>query len=115
VIDLRVFVALVSSSLVACGSGGSPAQPTGPGNTSFTADAEADATLDGSADEGVDGGALDAGATDANVPDGQCPAVFPPTCQAGQTCMAACNVCTCEPDGGGLWACTTLGCPVGDP
>ncbi len=51
----------VLASLLACGGGGSPAQPVGPGNTTLSADAQSDATLD-------EGGSLDAAAADATSP-----------------------------------------------
>ncbi len=114
--------ALPLAALFACSGGGSPAQPVGPGTTTVT-DAQPDVTVEASADEG---GAIDAdsdvrpgdamGPTDASAADGQCPAMFPPTCEPGQTCLLACNLCACVPDGGGLWACTAKGCPAsGNP
>jgi hypothetical protein len=105
---------LVPGALLACGSTGTPARPSGGKKT--LAEAGPDATTDdgGQVDAGADTGLSDAGVADAIVPDGQCPAIFPPTCAAGESCRAACNTCWCIPDAAtpGTWGCTTLGCPA---
>jgi hypothetical protein len=107
-------------SFLACGGTGSPAQPSAPGTTTSSPDAQADVTVDEgtAAEAGADAVIVDSSeaAADAVVPDGQCPATLPPDCQAGQTCMFECNLCFCLPDAGGGWGCTAKFCPApGDP